>query len=848
MPSTINGIGTHYYGKQNREKNVGVCEQCGHQVELETYDTRMWFCVIFVPLIPLGRKQILDYCPACTMHRAIPFAEWEALKQEAIQDSAGELREKQDDPEACLQMLGTLAAFHKTDEATKLARMLRDQHSEHALVQFSVGGWLEQNEHTEEAAACFEHAWKLEPDKPEYCRAWGMTLAEQGQLSEARAQLSIFEQPETFDPGTIYFLANQCQQHGDHKQAIELYGLVLNATPALGKDKDFRRAVRESENAIGGEESILPRRSIFSSKGFWWAAVTCLLVGGVVTASQMIASSRTLHVVNGAQVPISVVIDDRPAIHVAALDRTQIQLPEDSHTWAIVEPEALVGQGNLQLSTDFVTRLFDSPVFVLDPGRTAVTVFEHAVFAERPEDGSVSSRLHACQPFLIFDDVDLAFEPFPDSIRGERSDMERTRVDSLLFEPSQVIGAVQNDITADQQFNFCERHLQVRPLNENLLEIYGYLAVKHIATQRMHDFLRTAVDRRPVEIPWHRMYQTSASKLGRDQELFAEYDHLLENNPDDSALLYLRGRIEPNARLAGALYERSIAANADNPFPWMAKAHRAMSLAQFEEARVAVDKSLALRPDHNVERMRFRVRVAQREFEALEQEARAALAESPLDTTAHFRLLTVLALDDRPAQLRQAHDVYALTIQTQYPKDPFGSIPQSDRFVAMCEGEHERALQITRSMTGVAGKPQLEAECLIELQRFDELSQIEFTNAGERGFAELYESVSRHLSSAESEWLAAEVTQRALQNLRRGSAESQMVAEALTNGADQSGDLFDRVTGITLQPHERIVVCLAAAVSSNGETRNRLLDLAEQLHFMPGFPGGIVTSSIKGLR
>jgi hypothetical protein len=205
-------------------------------------------------------------------------------------------------------------------------------------------------------------------------------------------------------------------------------------------------------------------------------------------------------------------------------------------------------------------------------------------------------------------------------------------------------------------------------------------------------------------------------------------------------------------------------------------------------------------------------------------------------------------LDDRPAQLRQAHDAYALTIQSQYPKDPFGSIPQSDRFVAMCEGEHERALQITRGMTGVAGKPQLEAECLIELQRFDELRQIKFTNAGERGFTELYEAVSRHLSSAESEWLDAEVTQRALQNLRGGSAESQMVANALTNGADQSGDLFDRVTAITLQPHERIVVCLAAAVLSNGETRDRLLDLAEQLNFMPGFPGRIVASSIMGLR
>ncbi len=120
-----------------------------------------------VPVIPLARKQILDYCPACTMHKAIPFADWEALKQEAVQDSAGELREKQDEPEAGLQMLGTLAAFRKTDEATKLARMLRDQHSDHALVQFSVGGWLEQNGHADEASACFEHAWKLEPDKPE---------------------------------------------------------------------------------------------------------------------------------------------------------------------------------------------------------------------------------------------------------------------------------------------------------------------------------------------------------------------------------------------------------------------------------------------------------------------------------------------------------------------------------------------------------------------------------------------------------------------------------------------------------------------------------------------------------
>ncbi len=205
-------------------------------------------------------------------------------------------------------------------------------------------------------------------------------------------------------------------------------------------------------------------------------------------------------------------------------------------------------------------------------------------------------------------------------------------------------------------------------------------------------------------------------------------------------------------------------------------------------------------------------------------------------------------LDNRPAKLRQAHDAYALTIKSQYPRDPFDSIPQSERFVAMCEGEHERALQITRSMTRVAGRAQLEAECLIELQRFDELKQIEFTDPGLRGFAELYESVSWHLSSTDADWLASDATQRALQNLRSGSAESQMVAAALIAGAEVPAHLFDSVTSITLQPHERIVVCLAAATQSTGDTRDQLLDLAEQLNFMPGFPRRVVASSIGGLR
>lgn len=848
MPSTVNGVGTHYYGKRNREKNAGVCEHCHQHVELETYETRLWFCVVFIPVIPLGRKQILDDCPSCSMHKAVPFADWEALRNEAIGESASELRENQDDPEAALKMLGTLAAFHRTDEATKLARMMRDRHSDHALVQFSVGGWLEQNGHGSEATACFESAWKIEPDNPGYRRAWGMTLAEQGQLGEARELLSIFEQPESLDPGTLYFLALQCQKHSDHAQAVELFELILGLAPALGKDKDFRKAVRESENAIGGEASILPRRSILSSKAFWWATVACLLVIGVFATSRFIALNRTVYLVNGAEVPISVSINDGPAVRIAQLSRTAIKLPEDAHTWALTEPPELVDQGNFEVSTGFLSRLFDSPVFVLDPGRTTVTVYEHATYAERVQDARVSTRVHAGQLFLIFDDVDLAFEQFPEQIRGERSDMERTRVDSLLYDPSAVIGAVQNDITPDQQLQFCERHLTANPSNENLLEMYVFLAFKLTAGQRMHDFLQKGTERRPIEISWHRMYQSAATNLSRDKELFAEYDRILETDPGDSSLLYLRGRIEPNSTRAGSYYDRAIAADPNNVFPLMAKAHRSVSLAHFAEARAAADRALAIEPDNNVERVRFWSRIALGDLDALEKESRAALATEPLNANAHFRLLSVLALQNRIAQVKQAHDAYALSIKTRFSRDPYGSIPQSERFVAICEGDYEKALQVTRRMAQSAVKSQLEAECLVELKRFDELQNVTFNDLGTRGFAELFETVEQMTTGEGARWVDLEASQRALKSLRQANSECQMVADLLVSGADNPDELYEGVIGITLQPQQRIVVCLAAATQASGETRTRLLDLAEELNFMPSYPFGITKSFIADLR
>ena len=50
MPSTVNGIGTWYYGKSNLVTRNDTCEFCHNYAELKSYDTTLYFVVVFIPL------------------------------------------------------------------------------------------------------------------------------------------------------------------------------------------------------------------------------------------------------------------------------------------------------------------------------------------------------------------------------------------------------------------------------------------------------------------------------------------------------------------------------------------------------------------------------------------------------------------------------------------------------------------------------------------------------------------------------------------------------------------------------------------------------------------------------
>ena len=262
MPSTINGIGTTYFGKKHREEYHGTCEYCGRPGVMQNYETRLWFSFVFIPVIPLGRKQILDYCSYCTRHKALNVADWERIKSEAIQQSGDQLAENQDDPEAAVNMHLTLAAFHKDEEAGRLADIMREKFGDDAQVQLYLAGWYEGQGKNEQMRASIDRAWELDPDNIAVRRAVGMTLIEEGRLDKARETLKVMEPPsENYDPSVCFALARGYQQAGEHAQALEIFQMILEATPKAAEEKEFRAAVRETEKTLASPKSILPAKS-----------------------------------------------------------------------------------------------------------------------------------------------------------------------------------------------------------------------------------------------------------------------------------------------------------------------------------------------------------------------------------------------------------------------------------------------------------------------------------------------------------------------------------------------------------------------------------------------------------
>ncbi|MSU58496.1 MAG: tetratricopeptide repeat protein [Pedosphaera sp.] len=854
MPSTYNGIGTHYYGKKNLQKRVAPCHSCGNKVELVSYDTRLWFVIFFIPIIPLKRKRILDYCPACTRHYAVEADKWETAKQLEVSGAQEKFRSEPTADNAIAahqQMLH----FHQLDDAATFQKTMTEKFADNAKVQAYLGGALTHIGKLAEAEPFFARALELRPDLPEARSGVARAYIRAGKLDEARALLDFLEKPgasKLYSMEPLDELARALQTAGRHNAALEIFAVLLKELPHLGEQKWFRKLVANSEKEPGGKESLLPKLK-FSWKRFfsvqpsarrepgvrttWRSLIIVGIILGVIgivmaISNEYIRRHQTLYIVSGFKEPALVAVRGQGTVRTSQ-SPVEMRLPEGRYHATITGP--VKQEVDFEIRSGYWGRFFDHALWILNVGGSAVLERIDAVYHSEPEP-SVHSFLYG-EPFVAVTGITHQFRELPDKAKvGTRF----ASLDVFRLEPNLPYFHALHVGNQPEALRFAEWRLRLHPEDERLLMLYFAAAQNSGQGERVGKFLRAGLTNRPILVQWHRYYQGLHRDRAHDAQLAAEYDEQLKTDATNSVLMYLRGRVAADRTESRAWFQRACDADPKNPFPFYARGYDRMATGDFAGAKTLLARAVELRPKQpEFTESLSMVRLALGEYAALEKELREELQRESLNYRAASRLCDVLVAQNRATDATEFARNFALAASHKAVTVTGESNRDLHRHVLYLTGDFatlERESALARDNDAKFTR----FVALIELGRIEEAIQLVPLDA--KGYTNPlhFLDAAIALRAAGNATEAARWLARALELMDQGDSDTARAAALLRKTTPPTAAELDDIA----MPAESKAIVVATLAQLHPGARAELAALARKLNIVPGYPQHLIAQAM----
>ena len=843
MPHTYNGIGTWYYGKKNVQTRPGVCEFCRREATLSSYDTRLWVVIFFIPVIPIGSKHIINSCPKCRRHRVLSLAEWEKIKGKNLSDATAAMQANPQDAQAAIKLHSSLMAFGQVAAADKLAALMQERFANDAAALAYLGSSLQFHGRAAEALPFYQQALKLNPDLPEAKVFFALDLLKKGQVDEAHKLLKFLEAPvapgATQYPGALFALASAYQKAGRDKEALPLFDLLVERFPKFAQDKKFRAAFRQAESAAGRAASRLPARQIRWKPIIALGVVVALALVGALFSNYYISQHQTLYLVSGTSRPVTIQIAGRPEVTLGHGGMASMQLPEGAYH-AVLDG-AIQSQMDFRISSSFWGRWSKNPVNILNAGGTALLVLENTTYAARHDVNSGGGRgfsFYFGQPFLALPDVDYPFQDFPASITldSQSASVQKSRI--YLFEgaPKNAFFALTAKSRYGEAFPLAEWALKLHPDDNELLAYYVYFGDLSGRAYACRTFLAQGAKRRPVEIPWHRAYQESFMH-GKDAlPLIAEYDSLLKNEPDNSALQYLRGRLSASRREGDSFYQRAIALDPKNAFAHYAFAGNLLAVADWTNTLPHLTEAIRLQPaELQFQQSLFLCHLAAGKLAEAETLARNAVAKDPADYLETMRLGTLFVLQNKTNELEKLTASFQRKVESvDDPQTAAETMADLRSAFLYAAGDFAGMEKLPRTQR--PGVQPGRFAMLVELGRLQEAADfLKTTRLTPNDWVDLL-ALSAAWKQAGNDAAATSSLDQAVQLLSNNRLEDLAVAEILKRGQPASLNEIMDIPGLPIEKAMLLVVQAQRFPKDNAG----FLAVARRLNFTPQFPSHLI--------
>ena len=844
MTMTINGVGTGYFGKKNRRTYEAVCEYCHKPGQLEDYDTTYCFVVVFIPLLPLGRRRILAQCPRCTRHRYVSLRRWREIAQKAVDDGTAEVDANPTDLTVATKHLWQWTATGLGEQAELLAGLMEQRFADRCEAQLTLGAWYEQAGKREEMARAFEKALKLDGENIPARRANGVIAIRAGQVDRARQLLSFMEQDRSkCETKLMVTLAEAYQKHQMHEQALEVLHVAAEVRPELTKEKPFRKMVRASEKATLTPITMLPPQKLLTAGRRIALAAVGVAALAMFAVNRYQASHHKVYVANGLDTVVRVLVDGSEKLAVAPHSVAATHFGE-GQTRAVVTTDGMEEEVAIAIDGSFPSRLFGSnETHVLNAFGAAPLIHESVPYwpLNKKTLDTGWGRLRIGERFIRLEKVDHVFEDLPAQIDLGTSPVKYRS--HLALAPGSgmelVNGVLQSELaSAADRAEFAASHLRANPDEKTVLFTYVNLAAEAGMQDRALELLAGRLEDRPLRVEWHRAYQGLAERGDGRTRVAEYYASLLEADPTDSMLLYLIARLEKSSRTAIVLADRAIAADESNPYPWLSRSFHLLCLGEFEEARDAQARAVLLAPeDTDQALLLFRCRFACGEYAALESELRAAMRDKPLDYMAQCQLLGVLAARGEWKLAESAVEDYERAIKKEMPQDEYQIGLLARMYLLELQGRYQAMITSGSALKHPGSF--LDFKALLGAGRTAEAAEArsKLPPAYWQGDLLLYLAYSQAGASEQ----ARASLDKALAAMRAGPGDEQIAAGMLANAGEV---VVAEAIDLAMEGSSKAI--LLTALVQRGADR-QLLGLAGKLNFSPEFPGALLAEHIKRL-
>ena len=619
MPYTINGIGTHYYGRANASARNGTCDSCHRNATLTSYDTRECFCVVFIPIIPLTRYRIMDECSSCRRHRRLPLQQFKQHLESEIAPLRAAIAANPSDALAHEKLIRTLIGFRMTAEAEDAARKAVETLPQNAILCRLTGAILSGKGDLGGAAAYLRRATNLDPSDHSARAALGNVLYLQQNFTEAARQLEEARRLAPDDRPAIYQLGECYVQLERWPDALAAYQSIAGPTP----EKIVLRRIAECKRKLGYELTPAERRAARR----WWpfgrrgpkkvkvasvsagaqvrpkvvlvGVVAVIAIGIIGAAIWGFYKGRNVDVFFDSAIPRTTFNVDGDTFSPDAPPAHRTLSPGKHHVIVTDHNGKTIETRDIDIENEGFS--FGGRKYVYNTA--ALRVYKRASidYAANENDAGYSEELVALQPFFTIDHLDYVFEMPPQTVELS-SGQSKTTKHAFLTTPMTLeqfaqarlsennLGDAEKALRIVTTFDPCNARARNLLVGTRLQQKAGDDAVA-IAKNGI-----TACASDPIS--GHRLYQHAKRQLGRDEELLAEYKSELDAHPNSATAHYLYGRL-----LSGpdnAIPQHRIAIALDPKLGWAhaALAYELMAEGAYSDAMHEFDAALRT-PQHD---------------------------------------------------------------------------------------------------------------------------------------------------------------------------------------------------------------------------------------------------------